>query len=237
MDVTTVDRRAALIASAIAVPSRARMLYSLSDGRARTSTELAILADITPSTASVHLKRLESQHLVKVLKQGKQRYYALDGIPVAAALEALSVLSGTRQEFVPTTPHPLRAARSCYDHLAGTLGVALHDRLLELGWLASRPTADAYQLSSSGSAALRGLGLDLEALQSVRRRYAYPCLDWSERRPHLGGALGAALMEMVLKRKWVTREPDSRALRITPSGRRQLLERFGLNFPKPTELL
>src|SRR5579864_9122806 len=127
------DAAVSRIAAAIGEPARARMLYCLLDGRARTSTELAVVAEVTPSTASVHLQRLKTERLVKVFAQGKHRYYSLEGSNVAAALEALSVLAGgSRVAFVPNTPNRLRAARTCYDHIAGTLGVTLHDRFTEL---------------------------------------------------------------------------------------------------------
>jgi DNA-binding transcriptional ArsR family regulator len=117
------------IAAAIGEPARARMLYCLMDGHARTSTELAVVAEVSPSTASVHLSRLKTERLVKVLVQGKHRFYSLEGPNVASALEGLSVLAGgSRDKFVPSTPSRLRAARTCYDHMAGTVGVALHDR-------------------------------------------------------------------------------------------------------------
>src|SRR5271156_3919676 len=135
MNVADPDAAVAPIAAAIGEPARARMLYCLVDGRARTSTELAVVADVTPSTASVHLQRLKARRLVKVFAQGKHRYYSLEGANVAAALEALSVLAGaSRDAFVPNTPNRLRAARTCYDHIAGTLGVLLHDRLQALEW-------------------------------------------------------------------------------------------------------
>src|SRR5713101_6881070 len=128
------DEAASAIAAAIGEPARARMLYCLADGRARTSTELAMVAEVSPSTASVHLQRLMTKRLVKVFAQGKHRYYSLEGPNVAAALEALSVLAGgTRNAFVPNTPKPLRAARTCYDHIAGSLGVLLHDRIRTMG--------------------------------------------------------------------------------------------------------
>jgi len=136
MNVAHADMAVSRIAAAIGEPARARMLYCLLDGRARTSTELAAVAEVTPSTASVHMQRLKARRLVKVVAQGKHRYYSLDGTDVASALEALSVLAGgSQQSFAPNTPHRLRAARTCYDHLAGTLGVSLHDRLHALGWL------------------------------------------------------------------------------------------------------
>src|SRR5215470_15676788 len=133
------DTAASKIAAAIGEPARARMLFCLSDGHARTSTELAVVAEVSPSTASVHLNRLKSERLVKVHAQGKHRYYSLDGPNVASALEGLSVLAGRpRTKFVPNTPSRLRAARTCYDHMAGTLGVSLHDRLHAVGWLSPR---------------------------------------------------------------------------------------------------
>jgi DNA-binding transcriptional ArsR family regulator len=218
------DAAVAGIAAAIGEPARARMLYCLMDGRARTSTELAILAGVSPSTASVHLQRLKTERLVKVLVQGKHRYYSLDGPDVASALEGLSVLAGgSRDRFVPNTPSRLRAARTCYDHMAGTLGVSLHDRFETLRWLSA-----AYDLTPDGTKAFAALGIDVDATRALRRRFACACLDWSERWPHVGGALGAALLKVALKRKWVTQDLESRALGITSLGRREMLARFGL---------
>jgi len=208
------------IAAAIGEPARARMLYSLMDGHARTSTELAIVAEVSPSTASVHLQRLKSERLVKVLVQGKHRYYSLEGPNVANVLEGLTVLAG--KNFVPNTPNHLRAARTCYDHIAGTLGVSLHDSFQKKDWL-----TPAYDLTSIGIAALESLGVDVEAAQASRRRFAYACLDWSERRPHLGGALGAAILKVALKKRWVIQDLDSRALSVTSRGRREMQTRFG----------
>lgn len=230
MNVESADATVSRIAAAIGEPARARMLYCLADGRARTSTELAVVADVSPSTASVHLQRLKTQRLVKVFAQGKHRYYSLEGANVAAALEALSVLAGSRDAFVPNTPNRLRAARTCYDHIAGTLGVSLHDRFKALGWLSRDSGADhAYDLTPDGAKAFAGLGIDIEATRVLRRRFAYACVDWSERRPHLGGAVGAALLNVALKRKWVLQDLDSRALTVTRVGRREMLARFGLH--------
>jgi DNA-binding transcriptional ArsR family regulator len=221
------------IAAAIAAPTRSRMLYGLMDGRPRTSTELALLADITPSTASIHLQQLRAQHLVSVVAQGKHRSYTLAGADVAAALEALSVLAGGSpgtNAVTSAATTDLRAARSCYDHLAGILGVAVYDRLVALGWLSTGAAATRKKerdLTPAGASAMTALGIDLDALQARRRRFAYACLDWSERRPHLGGALGAALLDVALKKKWVARERDSRVLRVTAYGHREFLARFG----------
>ena len=150
---------------------------------------------------------------------------------MAKALEALSVLAGiSRDRFVPGAPSYLRAARTCYDHIAGWLGVALHDRLQTLGWLAARAAERerAYDVTAGGARALEALGIDVSATRKLRRRFAFGCLDWSERRFHLGGAIGAALLNVALKRKWVIQELDSRALTVTAAGRREMLARFGL---------
>ena len=225
-----VEIGAASIAAAIGEPARARMLYSLLDGHARTSTELAVVAEVSPSTASVHLARLKEQRLVKVLRQGKHRYYSLEGENVAKALEALTVLAGgTRQKFVPATPPQLRSARTCYDHMAGHLAVLLRDRFEKLNWLTTKnPDEDSYDLTEKGAKALTALGIDIEAVRSLRRRFAYACVDWSERRPHIGGALGGAILQVALKHEWFIQALDSRALSITALGRRQLQARFGL---------
>jgi DNA-binding transcriptional ArsR family regulator len=220
-----VDMDVASVAAAIGEPARARMLFCLVDGHARTSTELAMVAEISPSTASAHLQRLEAQRLVDVLAQGKHRYYSLAGANVAAALEALSVLAGSsRKPFVPHTPQGLRAARTCYDHIAGALGVGLHDRMIALGWF----EAATYDVTPAGARGFAALGVDVENLSKQRRRFAYACLDWSERRPHVGGAVGAALLKVALKRRWVVEELDSRALRITTLGKREIGARFGI---------
>jgi len=216
------------IAAAIGEPSRARMLYCLMDGRARTSTELAVVANVSPSTASIHLGRLKAAELVSAVVQGRHRYYTLKGQSVAAALEALNVLAGhPRRAFSPPAPSRLRTARTCYDHMAGAVAVALHDRFQALGWLAPLD-AEGYALTTAGARAFGSLGVDLEATRSLRRRFAFACLDWSERRPHLGGALGAALLTLALRKKWIVRDLDSRAVSVTALGRRDLLARLGI---------
>jgi DNA-binding transcriptional ArsR family regulator len=225
------DAAVANIAAAIGEPARAHILYCLMDGHARTSTELAVVAEVSPSTASVHLNRLMAAHLVKVLAQGKHRFFSLEGPRVASTLEGLSVLAGgARGKFVPTTPSALRAARTCYDHIAGTLGVSLHDRFFTLRLLSIRHVNGnaVYNLTPSGAKAFEALGIDIEATRNLRRRFAYACLDWSERRPHIGGALGAALLKIALRRKWVTQDLDSRVLEVTRNGRREMLGRFGI---------
>jgi len=218
------------IAAAIGEPARVRMLYCLMDGHARTSTELAVVAEVTPSTASVHLARLKENRLVKVFSQGKYRYYSLAGANVAVALEALQVAAGkSHNRFVPRTPTQLRIARTCYDHMAGAVAVSLHDRFMRLGWLNARPADHkSYHLTPAGTRVLEHLGIDVEATLALRRHFAFACLDWSERQPHIGGALGAALLKLALRSRWVVQELDSRALSVTRVGKREMERRFGV---------
>ncbi len=224
MDVEYLDGQISGIAASIGEPARARMLYCLLDGHARTGTELAIIAEVSASTASVHLARLRDYQLVKVYAQGKHRYYSLKDAHVAQALEALSVVAGGSEAgFVPNTPSRLRVARTCYDHMAGQTAVALHDRMQELGWLqCAVPGKDLYEVTRAGTDGLGRLGIDVDALRSMRRRLAFACLDWSERRPHIGGALGAALLELALNRKWMTRDMEGRGLKLTEFGKREI---------------
>jgi DNA-binding transcriptional ArsR family regulator len=224
------DRRAADIAAAIGEPARAKILYCLMGNRARTSTELAMIAGVSPSTASTHLARLVDAGLIRVLVQGRHRYYNVQDPAVADVLEALSVLAGARDSFVPTTPVRLRAARTCYDHIAGTLGVSLHHRFIALGWLSGDETGgdDSLVVTTRGLEGFTALGIDVETTRRLRRRFAFGCLDWSERRTHVGGALGAALLALALERKWVVQHRDDRSLRVTPAGERAMLAPLGV---------
>ncbi|XHF34490.1 metalloregulator ArsR/SmtB family transcription factor [Pseudomonas chlororaphis] len=220
------------VAAAIAEPARTKMLCSLMDGHARTATELATLAEVSASTASAHLAKLKDLALVRLHVQGRHRYYSLADKRVAQALEALMVIGqNPAPTFKPHTPDRLQFARTCYDHMAGTLAVLLHDRLLESGWLVETDE-QVYRLSESGEAFFEGLGIEVKDLSTLRRRFACPCLDWSMRRPHLSGSLGAALLQVALKRKWVTQDLDSRALTLTVQGRRELSSRWGLVLPE-----
>ncbi|UQV45637.1 ArsR family transcriptional regulator [Janthinobacterium lividum] len=222
------DMGLAQLAGAIAEPARARMLCSLLDGHARTATELAALAEVGASTASAHLSRLREDGLLSMLAQGKHRYYRLANADVGLALEALLVVAGVAATpFTPTTPDRLRHARTCYDHMAGSVAVALHDQLHAQGWLLDDGGEGEYCLSEAGAAGMAALGIDVPQLQRQRRRFACACLDWSERRAHLGGALGAALLQLALRQRWAERELDSRALHLTPDGERRLLAAFG----------
>ena len=223
------DLAVSQIAGAIGEPARARILYSLLDGHARTSTELAIVADVTPSTASVHLNRLRDARLVRMAAQGKHRYYSLAGNDVANALEGLSIVAGVSpNKFVPNTPIRLRAARTCYDHIAGRLGVLLHNHFKTAGWISHSSSTTGYDVTPKGARELAVLGIDIAEARSLRRKFAYPCLDWSERQPHIGGAFGSVLLKAVLRLKWVAQDLDSRCLQITRTGQRELKSRFGI---------
>jgi DNA-binding transcriptional ArsR family regulator len=224
-----IDVGAASIAAAIGEPARARMLYCLLDGHARTSTELAIVGEVSPSTASVHLARLIQQRLLRVNSQGRHRYFSLAGTSVARTLEALTVLAGRADAvFEPNTPLHLRSARTCYDHMAGHAAVLLRKRFEELKWLSADPSSSAYELAPAGAKALAAIGIDIEGARALRRKFAYACLDWSERCPHIGGALGQAILTTAIRHKWFVQDLDTRSLTPTALGRRQWRARFGL---------
>ncbi|KRP45698.1 DNA-binding transcriptional regulator, ArsR family [Pseudomonas libanensis] len=230
MDSQSNDTAISRVAGAIAEPARTKMLCSLMDGHARTSTEMAVIADVSASTASAHLARLKEDGLIKLHTQGRHRYFSLADAHVAQAIEALMVISRNAQtRFVSTTPNRLQLARTCYDHMAGSLAVQLHDYFIDSGWLSMPVAADGtYQLTVEGETAMTGLGVEIQTVRAQRRRFACPCLDWSVRRPHLAGALGAAVLQAVISRKWVIQDLDSRALALTPKGRKELYGRFGI---------
>ncbi|SNS70745.1 MULTISPECIES: ArsR/SmtB family transcription factor [Pseudomonas] len=227
MDAESADLSLAAVAGAIADPARSKMLCALLDGCARTATELAALADVGASTASAHFARLREQGLVEMHVQGRYRYYRLSNAQVAKALESLlSITDHQAMRFKPSTPSALRHARTCYDHCAGEIAVGLHDALLNEGWIYLQDKD--YCLSEQGADSLARLGLDVDSALSQRRRLAYPCMDWSERSPHIGGALGAALLNLMLKQGWMSRHLDSRALTLTPKGAAKLSKTFGI---------
>ncbi|CAN2979906.1 MULTISPECIES: ArsR/SmtB family transcription factor [Pseudomonas] len=235
MDSHSNDTAISRVAGAIAEPARTKMLCSLMDGHARTSTELAVIADVSASTASAHLARLKEDGLIKLHTQGRHRYFSLTDAHVAQAIEALMVISRNAQTgFVSTTPSRLQLARTCYDHMAGSLAVQLHDYFFDSGWLTLPDASDGtYQLSVAGEKAMTGLGIEVENVRAQRRRFACACLDWSMRRPHLAGALGAAVLQAVISRKWVIQDLDSRALAVTPKGRKELSGKFGIRVEEP----
>ncbi|YCH29732.1 winged helix-turn-helix domain-containing protein [Erwinia sp. D4-22] len=214
----------AATAAIMADKSRARMLCVLMDGRAWTATELSAAADISASTASAHLAKLAGQGFVVCLAQGRHRYYRLSSAAVADLLERLMEIAWAGQAAPRiTTPAYLRRARTCYDHLAGEVAVSLYQRLTERGWL----TEEGSALTTQGSAMLAELGIAVAPAGS-RRKFSCACLDWSERRYHLGGALGAALLSWFEQQRWMEKDIGSRCVRITAKGAQGLKRHFGV---------
>lgn len=221
--------RAAATAALIGEPSRLAMLTATLDGRALTAGELARVAGVTPQTASGHLAQLAGAGLLQVLQQGRHRYYRLASAEVANLLESLmqataSSLPAVRLPAPGPRDAALRRARSCYDHLAGRLGVGLGDALVERGCL--ELSADGGALTAAGEAFLEELGVRLE--RRGGSRFCRPCLDWSERRFHLAGALGRGLLERLLELGWIRRQEGSRAILVTRPGELGLQRSFGL---------
>lgn len=221
-------------AAAIGEPARASMLLALMDGRALTATELAAVAGVTPQTASSHIALLVSAQLLAMERQGRHRYHRLASPAVAAMVETMMVQAATS---VLTSPKPVRTgprdiamrqARTCYDHLAGRIAVAIADAMmanneLELG-------AKTGTLTELGLERLRRMGIDIAVLSDNRtsnRPMCRPCLDWSERRPHIAGAIGTALLDHFVTTGWLRRSKGSRVVHVTPAGRAALEREFG----------
>jgi DNA-binding transcriptional ArsR family regulator len=233
----------AATAALVGDPARANMLAALMDGRALTATELARAAGITPQTASGHLAQLTEAGLLTMARQGRHRYHRLASPTVAHMLESIMSVSaeranvpggGTRKAVV-VGPRDvtMRRARTCYDHLAGRLAVAIADRMVERAHI--ELSADGGVLTDDGSDFLRGLGIDLDAvagrgsLRAGGRLFCRPCLDWSERRPHIAGAVGTALCRHYFAQGWLRRIDGVRAVAITPVGQTALRRAFGLS--------
>ena len=210
----------ARIASLVGDPARANMLSALMDGGALTASELALEAGVTAQTTSSHLARLMEGGLLSLSTQGRHRYYALSGPAVATMLEAIM---GVAASVGPkrTRPGPrdatMREARVCYDHLAGDHAVAMLDGFLERGVL--RADGDQIRLGKSAPSHFAAIGIDTAACEGLRRPACRACLDWSVRRSHLAGALGAAILDKILAEKWARREPESRAVVFSPKGK------------------
>ncbi|MEX0955245.1 MAG: helix-turn-helix transcriptional regulator [Rhizobiaceae bacterium] len=208
------------IAALVGDPARANMLSALMSGTALTASELALEGGVGLPTASSHLAKLTEGGLVTVTTQGRHRYYALAGSEVASMLEAIS---GVAASVGPKRARPgprdgaMREARVCYDHLAGEKGVALFDHLAGRQLISTK--GDDVALTGSGRDWFAAFGVDVAALETKRRPLCRACLDWSVRRSHLAGSLGAAALDRMFELKWARREPDSRVVRFTPEGR------------------
>ena len=223
------DASVASVAALLADRARATMLLALADGRVLPACELATLAGVKAPTASAHLGRLVEGGLLEVAREGRHALYRLASPQVARGLEALATLAPPRPAgSFREGQHgrALRVARSCYDHLAGQVGVALTASLLAKGALRARRAA--YLLTPEGERALRRLGVDVASARGARRAFARPCLDWSERRHHLAGALGAAVLEALLAKDWLRRRRSGRALEVTAAGWRGLRAALGI---------
>jgi|SRR6185503_9650015 len=214
------------IAGLIGDPVRAKILWALLDKRAYTATELAIYADTTAPNISMHLNKLVKADLLAVQSQGRHKYYNYSRPEIAYAIEALASLLPKDELKKPDNADdkPIRYCRSCYDHLAGKVGVQLTDSLLKQEYLVKN--ASSFLVTDSGEAWFGQLGINLDELKKQKRHFAKPCLDWSERKHHLAGALGAALLNRMIADGWVRRVADSRAITVTRKGQEAFVEYF-----------
>jgi DNA-binding transcriptional ArsR family regulator len=224
------------IAALAGDPARACMLQALMDGRALTATELAHCAGVAPQTASGHLAQLTRAGLLSVERQGRHRYHRLASPAVARMIESLMLVAAesrppVRARVVGPRDDKMRAARTCYDHLAGRLGVGIADAMAARGYIEF--SEDAGLVTAAGEQFLARLGIGLHAPARTSRPLVRPCLDWSERRPHLAGRLGAAICAHCLERGWVRRHAADRALDVTPAGTRAFREVFGIAGTEP----
>ncbi|MFI2364482.1 ArsR/SmtB family transcription factor [Promicromonospora sp. NPDC019610] len=229
----TRDRDFTVVGRALSTPARSVFLNLLLDGTRRPAGELATAAGVSASTASGHLAVLVDAGLVTAHTRGRHRYYALAGPDVAAALESLGMLS----DAAPVSGYRrsrraeyLAAARFCYDHLAGRLGTGLTDAWVRSGWLAGR---DELTLTDAGAVGLGQLGVDVDGAVAARRPTTRACLDWTERRPHLAGALGSAVGARFLDAGWVARHRSGLGLDVTESGRALIRETWAVDLAGP----
>jgi DNA-binding transcriptional ArsR family regulator len=223
------DADIASVAAVIGDRTRARFLRELLGGEGRCASELAGAAGVSRATASFHLGRLLAANLVEVRAHGRHRSYHLAGPQVAQAIESLQRIAPrqtVRSLRAASTAHALNYARFCYDHLAGRLAIELVDAMTTAGLLI--PAEDQFELTEQGISWFTDLGIDICALRAARRSFARACLDWSERRPHLAGAIGAALAGRFLEVGWIERTAHSRAVTPTPAGRVQLRQTLGI---------
>jgi DNA-binding transcriptional ArsR family regulator len=219
MSVPSIARVAGLIGEA----GRIQMLTALLSGNGHSASELALAAGVSPQTASSHLAKLLAGSLIVCERSGRQRLYRLKNADVAAAVEALGALA--EKSYVTAVPD-LRFARSCYDHLAGVLSIALRNELLRRDVLRQR--GNVFLLTESGERFLRTLDIDAAPLRALRRSFARKCLDWTERHHHVGGAVGAALLACFRNRQWLAPLRGTRAVRLTLDGERAFEKVFGI---------
>ncbi|MGV8920851.1 MAG: ArsR/SmtB family transcription factor [Pseudomonas sp.] len=217
------------IATLLADPKRSAMIWALMDGTARASDELALLAGLSTSSAGAHLSRLATGGLIKLEARGRKRFFRLAAPEVGAAVEALASASLIRPDHVSKSiaqpvplnpPLPLRRARVCYDHLGGELAAELYERLLDAGWIEQQE--QRVEVTSKGVTQFAECGIYVPALAQRKRQTVCACPDWSERKPHLGGALGAGLLQMFIQLGWLRTTEESTALQVSTNGQRQI---------------
>lgn len=220
----------AQVASLVSDASRAAILTVLLDGRYHPASELAYMANIKPQTASFHLSKMVAANLVTVEQQGRHRYYGIQNQEVAQIMETLLSITPPveiRSLNQAAENEALRQARTCYDHLAGKLGIQLTNSLLSAGVLSE--VEDHYTVTEKGEDFFKAFQVDLGRVKRKRRSFTHRCLDWSERRHHLAGALGHALLERLLELHWIQRVSSTRAIKITPEGKKGLKEIFHID--------
>src|SRR5262245_39778519 len=224
------------IAALVGDPARATMVSALLDGRALTASELAVAARITPQTASTHLAKLTDAGVLSVVRRGRHRHFRLASATVADMIDGIVALAlETRPRYRPLSRHAraLSAARICYDHLAGRLSVDVTDSFVAREYVV--PDGDAAEITPAGRRFLTGFGVELPARRSSRRHLCRLCLDWTERRPHIAGAIGAAITRRYFDLGWMERMRRSHAVIVTPLGRRGFLETFDIDASEPAD--
>jgi DNA-binding transcriptional ArsR family regulator len=228
---TLLNLDVAEVGALIGDPGRANILAALMDGRALTAKELAFVARVTPQTASGHLAKLADANLLALERRGRFRYYRLASPLVGRMLEAIMAVASfqlpPRRRLRSRVDEQMRIARTCYDHIAGRLGVAITDVLVERGQIVF--DQDGGEVTDNGTTFLASLGVDLAAAKRKQRTFCRPCLDWSERRVHIAGTIGTALCTRCLELGWIESRRDTRALAITPEGARGFAKSFGFD--------
>lgn len=222
----------ASLSGQLADPARAAIVLHLMDGSSQPTGELQIAANLLPSSASFHLSRLVNANVLSVNKRGRLKYYRISSAAVAHAIEALSVIASPAaavRQVARSSINPFSFARTCYDHLAGRLGVEIVSAFQALKIIL--PVGRRFDVTDAGYEWLQDFGLDCNTLQHEKRLFATQCLDFTERRYHLGGALGAALLSQMVELEWLTKSRVPRSVRLTTKGKAELSKRLRLDFP------
>lgn len=216
------------MAALIGDKTRAKILWSLLDGRAYTSTELAIFADISKQSCSNHLLKLVNGGILKVEKQGRHRYYRFSDDKIATVIESIAYLLPPKDasQENKVAVKGIKYARTCYDHFAGKVGVEITRAMVDMEIIVRKE--DQFSITKNGNDWFDNLGIDLNLLRNKKRKFAFPCLDWSERKFHIGGALGAGFLNFMLENDWIRRIQHSRVITITSKGRSELKKNLNL---------